>query len=149
MEETLSIMAFFEEDHFRLDQLLAKYLKWKEESPSKARQYFVQFKAGALRHLQWEEEILFPVVDMKTDMDGPIRILRMEHRQIISLLDTLDEKLKKNDRSSEIEEYQLLTLLGEHNLKEEMIVFPTIETIVTQEEVEQIFKAMNYVARAS
>lgn len=149
MIETTSIMTFFEGDHLRLDQLLANYMKWKSESPPQAKEYFEQFKSGLHQHILWEEEILFPIFQMKTDMDGPIQILKMEHRQIVLLLEALHEKLKKIDRSSEIEEYRLLSLLAEHNLKEEMIVFPAIAAAVSELEVKQIFEAMNRIPRAS
>ncbi len=140
MIETTSIMTFFEGDHLRLDQLFANYMKYKIESPLEAKQYFEQFKHGLQRHILWEEEILFPIFQTKTDMDSPIQILKMEHRQIASLLKALHEKLQKSDRSNEIEEYRLLSLLGEHNLKEEMIVFPAIESEVTELESNKSLK---------
>ncbi len=149
MIETTSIMTFFEGDHLRLDQLFANYMKCKSESPPQAKEYFEQFRYGLQQHILWEEEILFPIFQMKTDMDGPIQILKMEHRQIALLLEALQEKLKGMDRSSEIEEYRLLSLLGEHNLKEEMIVFPAIAATVTEQEVKQIFEAMNRIPLAS
>lgn len=149
MIETTSIMTFFEGDHLRLDQLFANYMKWKNESPALAKDCFERFKHGLLQHILWEEEILFPLFQMKTDMDGPIQVLKMEHRQIASLLEALHEKLKGMDQSSEIEEYRLLSLLGEHNMKEEMIVFPAIAATVTEQEVLQIFDAMNRIPRAS
>ena len=149
MIETTSIMTFFEGDHLRLDQLFSDYLKWKSESHVKAIEYFERFKSGLQQHILWEEEILFPIFQKKTDMDCPIQILKMEHRQIAFLLEALHEKLQKADRNAEIEEYRLLSLLGDHNLKEEMIVFPAIAANVTELEVQQIFEAMNRVPRAS
>ena len=149
MIETTSIMTFFEGDHIRLDQLFSDYLKWKSEASFKAREYFERFKSGLQQHISWEEEILFPIFQTKTDMDGPIQILKMEHRQISFLLEALHEKLKKSDRNTETEEYRLLSVLGEHNLKEEMIVFPAIAANVSEAEVKQIFEEMNRIPRAS
>jgi regulator of cell morphogenesis and NO signaling len=149
MIETRSIMTFFEGDHLRLDQLFANYMKCKNASPLQAKEWFEQFKYGLQQHIRWEEEILFPLFRKKTDMNGPIQILKLEHRQIASLLEALHKKLKRRDPSSEIEEYRLLSLLGEHNLKEEMIIFPAIEAAVTEQEINQIFDAMNRLPHAS
>ena len=126
-----------------MDLLFDKYLKWKYESPEQAKEYFEKFKYGLLQHILWEDEILFPLFQMKTDLVNPIQILKMEHREIAALLEALHEKLNTKEENSEIEEYRLLSLLGEHNLKEEMIVFPAIAATITEQEVKQVFDAMN------
>ncbi len=149
MSEKTTIMTFFETDHLRLDELLQNYMKWKNQFPLKARDCFLQFRYGLQQHIFWEEEILFPLFEAKTDLSGPSQILKMEHRQILSLLGELHAKLNSNDRNTEIEEYRLLALLGEHNLKEEMIIFPAIEAAVNEAEVQHIFEAINQIPRAS
>jgi iron-sulfur cluster repair protein YtfE (RIC family) len=141
--ETTGIMKFFEGDHLRLDLLFANYMKCKNKTPEQAKLCFEQFKQALQQHMVWEDEILFPIFQEKTDMEGPIQVLRLEHRQITTLLNTLYKKVKNSDPTSEIEEYKLLSLLGDHSLKEEMIVFPAIESAVTKEEVDEIFAAMN------
>jgi regulator of cell morphogenesis and NO signaling len=149
MIEPENIKAFFESDHERLDQLFMNYLNLKNGSHSRAQEYFVQFKYGLQRHMQWEEEIVFPLFEDKTDMDGTLRVMRMEHRKIRELLEVLHEKVKKADPNSDAEEYKLLTLIGEHSLKEEMIFYPTIERMLTDKDIAEIFEAMGIIPEAT
>jgi regulator of cell morphogenesis and NO signaling len=142
MIESQSIKAFFKADHERLDQLFMNYLKLKNESSSLAQKYFVQFKNGLQRHIRMEEEIVFPIFQDKTDLDGVLRVMRMEHKKIRELLEALHEKVKKSDQNSEAEEYKLLTLIGEHSLKEEMVLYPMIERMLSDKEVSEVFEAM-------
>ena len=142
MIKAQSIKAFFEADHERLDQLFVNYLNLKNSSYSRARKYFVQFKNGLQRHIQLEEEFVFPLFQNKTDMVGALRVMRMEHKKIRELLEVLQEKVKKSDQNSEAEEYKLLALIGEHSLKEEMVLYPTIETMLTDKEIGEVFQTM-------
>lgn len=144
MHEAQSIKNFFEADHERLDQLFVSFMKFKNESFPRAVDYFNQWKSGLQRHIVWEENIIFPLFLKKTDNERPIRVMRFEHCQILQALDKLSEKVQRGNCNTDREEYQLLILLGEHSLKEEMVLYPSIEATLTEEEAADVFRKMDY-----
>lgn len=84
------------------------------------------FVADMRRHFAREEELLFPAFEAATGMtSGPTVVMRIEHRQIEQLMQSLQDALGRRDR----EEYlgvseTLLMLLQQHNAKEENILYP-------------------------
>ena len=144
MNESLSIKRFFEGDHEKLDQRFVNYMKLKNDSYPRAVDCFLLLKAGLQRHIRWEEEIVFPLFLKKTGSERAIRVMGHEHRAILQILEDLTEKIENGDRRTETEEYQLLVLLGEHALKEEMVLYPAIDATVTTEETKEVFRQINY-----
>lgn len=141
----MKIGEYFEKDHDRLDDLFYKFQEWKRKDYPKAREYFVAFKFGLQRHIIWEEEILFPLFEKKTTMtqEGPTFVMRMEHRQIGQRLEAIHSKVKAADPESEIEEESLLEILTTHNMKEEGIIYPTIDHFANEFDVKETFDRMN------
>lgn len=139
-----TISQYFETDHDRLDELFKAFQECKRTDFFKAKEYFVAFKFGLQRHIVWEEEILFPLFEKKTGMKGfgPTQVMRIEHRQIAVNLEALHKKVQMRDVESEAEEQALLALLGSHNEKEEKILYPAIDGVAGNEEVEAVFAAM-------
>lgn len=140
-----TITEYYEEDHDRLDELFKNFQKWKHSDYSRAKEYFVQFKFGLQRHIIWEEEVLFPLFEQKTGMEqyGPTAVMRGEHQQIGEYLEALHQKVQKSDPESSREEGMLVEVLGLHNQKEENILYPAIDRMITPEERESVFTAMN------
>ena len=143
MNEPLSIKRFFEADHEKLDQRFVNYMKLKNESYPRAVDCFFLLKAGLQRHIGWEEEIVFPLFLQKTDNETTIRVMRLEHRRILEILNDLTKKIQNGNRHTETDEYQLLVLLGEHALKEEMVLYPAIDATVTLEETKEVFRRIH------
>jgi hemerythrin-like domain-containing protein len=141
---TTSIQAEFAADHDRLDQSFASYRQVKRSSLARARDLFHQFKLGLQRHIAWEEEVLFPLFEQKTGMVqvGPIPVMRREHRHIRAYLDAVDAKLRNDDPSSENEEWGLLAALAVHNEKEEKVLYPTLDRLLSDAEKAEAFTAM-------
>jgi regulator of cell morphogenesis and NO signaling len=142
MEEEIS--KYFEADHDRLDDLFKNFQKTKRSDFPKAKGFFKDFKFGLQRHIVWEEEILFPLFEEKTGMKsgGPTFVMREEHRQIAAALEAIHEKVKNADPNSDLDENNLLTLLGQHNLKEENILYPAIDRVASDVERKAVFEAM-------
>lgn len=139
----LPVTTYYEEDHDRLDRLFREFQRYKRSDFAKAKQFFREFKTGLQRHIIWEEEILFPQFEEKTgNAQGPTAVMRMEHRLIGRYLEMIHEKVRAGDPASDKEEEEMMALLGQHNLKEENILYPAIDRHLRSEEVEAVFASM-------
>ena len=144
MNEQHTISAFFEQDHDRLDALFQSFQALKRYDVAKATEAFKEFKFGLQRHIVWEEDLLFPLWEEKTGMSegGPTFVMRNEHRQIGEQLEAIHQKVIEQNQESDHEELALLKLLGSHNLKEERVLYPSIDQVTTPEECRDIFQRM-------
>lgn len=95
------------------------------------KEYALSFYSSELvKHFEDEETILFPLVIKKSEeVDRLIAEVISEHRRIESLINDLK---KKNDPADLLDE--LGRLLENHIRKEERILFPKIEEILSEEE---------------
>ncbi len=140
--ETKQISNFFEQDHRQIDALFDGV---RFESPKDALNPFKEFDRRLERHIRWEEEILFPAVSRKAphlEM-GPIRVMGMEHEEIrknkAAALKALREgngTLAKNHAQAMIE------VLKEHNMKEEQILYPACDQLLSVEETAAILRQL-------
>ena len=73
MSEQQTVSAFFEQDHDRLDEWFRTFQQLKRSDFAKAKDAFKEFEVGLQRHIVWEEDLLFPLWEEKTDMSegGP------------------------------------------------------------------------------
>ena len=144
MSAQQTISAFFEQDHDRLDELFKTFQQLKRADFAKAKDAFKEFKVGLQRHILWEEDLLFPLWEEKTGVSegGPTFVMRNEHRQIGQQLEAIHDKVAEQNPESGQEEQALLNLLGSHNLKEERVLYPSIDQVTSSEERETIFLNM-------
>jgi len=144
MSEQRTISEFYEQDHDRLDELFKTFQKLKRSDFAKAKETFKVFKFGLQRHIVWEEDLLFPLWEEKTGMSesGPTFVMRAEHRQIGQQLEAIHGKVADQNPDSDQEEQALLDLLGSHNMKEELVLYPAIDQLTSAEERETVFRNM-------
>jgi iron-sulfur cluster repair protein YtfE (RIC family) len=145
MEQTVTISKYYEEDHDRLDELFKRFQGFKKTDFNRAHECFEQFKFGLQRHIAWEEEILFPFFEQTVGdaFSRPVYVMKLEHRQITKLLELIKNKLREGDPNTGKEETELLEFLGNHNRKEEQILYPAIDDAASQEDLESIFSTMH------
>ena len=138
-----SITQYFELDHDRLDALFEHFQHLKKTATPKAEGNFWEFKSGLESHIAWEEDILFPRFEEKTGMrgTGPTEVMRMEHRQIKQLLEAIRWRLQQAT-VSDLEEAALLEILHAHNQKEEHILYPAIDGLLTDQDRLEVFARM-------
>ncbi len=142
--EQPQVTTYYEQDHDRLDDLLKNFQQLKRVDFPKAKPYFREFLTGLQRHIVWEEEILFPIFEEKTGItEGPTKMMRAEHRLIGKHLDAIHDKVRRADPESDDEEQALLNVLSVHNQKEEFILYPAIDRLLTPAERDSIYTAMN------
>jgi iron-sulfur cluster repair protein YtfE (RIC family) len=130
-----------------LDELFKTFQKMKRSDFAKAKEAFKAFKFGLQRHIVWEEDVLFPLWEVKTGMSegGPTSVMRAEHRQIGQQLEAIHGKVADQNPDSDQEEQALLDLLGSHNMKEERVLYPTIDQLTSAEERETVFQNMKHI----
>ncbi len=140
------IEDFMEDDHRRLDGLFQSFRKIKNDEPEKAKQFFKEFKMGLQRHIVWEEQILFPIFDSKNGLavsdPGPTAVMREEHKRIKKFLEDMHDKVRVLTFDTDELENGLLDVLGEHNHKEENILYPWIDETLNDEERKETFRKM-------
>jgi iron-sulfur cluster repair protein YtfE (RIC family) len=139
-----SIQVRFAGDHDRLDKLFSDYQRFKRSNSGKAKEAFREFKFGLQRHIVWEEDIFFPLFEKKTGLahTGPTEVMRMEHRIIGAYLEAIHTKVRQQDPNTDDEEEALLGALFAHNQKEERVLYPTLERLLSDDEKVQAFVAM-------
>jgi hemerythrin-like domain-containing protein len=96
------------------------------------RRQFGEFAAAMRRHLDCEEQILFPAFEAASGIrGGPTAVMRMEHEQIRGLLDAIDSTIDQGD-SARVSGYvdTLMILIQQHNMKEEQVLYPMCEDAI-------------------
>lgn len=140
-----SITEHFAADHDRLDALFTEFQSLKRKDPAAAKSKFKGFLTGLTRHIVWEEDVLFPIFEERTGMrdSGPTAVMRMDHREIRRHLDAIHEKVRVADPGSDASEKALLSVLSDHNMKEEQILYPAIDLALGKTGLDPVWKAMN------
>jgi iron-sulfur cluster repair protein YtfE (RIC family) len=121
-EETLA--AALEREHHEIDAGIEKFAASAGEGAGD-----VDALAGALaalrRHIYLEEEFVFPSL-RAAGMLGPILVMLREHGELWALMDQLEQ-----DATPAVCE-QLSARLDAHNSKEEPIVYPQMDAVLSE-----------------
>lgn len=89
---------------------------------------FHLFKTGLLRHMHWEEKVLFPVFDDLTGLrSGPTRVMRAEHAEVEQMIIEIEKNKNKGFDADYL--IALSHCLDNHNKKEEKILYPAIDHV--------------------
>jgi iron-sulfur cluster repair protein YtfE (RIC family) len=123
------VKRFMDADHRRIDRILEEFSILKRRVLSQARMLFTRSKNGLLRHVAWEEELLFPAFEEKTNLrdTGPTVVMRQEHAQIKAALERIEQLLNAGELTAiDTAERELVSILTVHNQKEERILYPMI-----------------------
>ena len=122
-------------DHDRLDAILTHARQLVDAgSFERARELFGEFQCGLSRHIEIEEQIVFPTFEELTGIAaGPTRVMRMEHVEIRILMDTLAAALDSDDPKTLSRIDALVAELSDHNLKEERLLYPMTDQALATE----------------
>lgn len=124
--DTSGLAAFFTSDHRLADDLWGAVESADDADVGAA---FEAFDAAVRRHLDWEEQVLFPAFEASVGMPphaGPTAVMRMEHDQIRALLGQMYGR--RADAAALLARGDtLLLLLGQHNQKEEGMLYMMAE----------------------
>lgn len=124
-------------DHRRLDRLMEESkVSLRASDLAEAARRFEEFACGLNRHIDAEENILFPVFEEKTGMTGggPTYVMRMEHVQIRKAMSDAAAALAAGDAAGYATAAAAIeSVLVAHNSKEEQILYPMIDRIAGEE----------------
>lgn len=125
-------------DHDRLDDLESRAFKARERGDfAEAKALYTVFAFGLRRHIRFEEELLFPAFEARAGFPaeaGPTAVMRDEHREILADLDRIEQAIGDGAASLESLRHGLHLVLGNHNLKEEHIVYPMTDQALGEAE---------------
>jgi hemerythrin-like domain-containing protein len=123
-----SLDEYFAQDHRRCDAcwagVEAAVEAGKAEDIAAA---WHRFDRAQRRHLELEEQILFPAFEAATGMTqgGPTFVMRSEHQQMRGLLDQMAAAAAAGDHQELVDQGDtLLLLIQQHNQKEENMLYP-------------------------
>ena len=141
------ITTFYEADHDRLDGLFKDFQRHRQNDPQTALECLEEFNEGLRRHIAWEEEILFSIFEKRNGMraGGPTGVMRREHQEILRHLEAIRAKVASGDPETGYDEQMMLDILAMHNLKEEQVLYPWIDRLLTDAERTRVFARMKEV----
>jgi len=112
------------DERFAVAEAAVAKMNWDE-----AGQHLAEFLKSMTLHFHKEEEVLFPGFEAETGQSGgPTEVMRMEHEQMRSLFKELKAALAQRDSDEYLGLSEtLLTLMQQHNIKEEQILYPMMD----------------------
>jgi hemerythrin-like domain-containing protein len=133
METITQTMSDF---HSRCDKLFAQA----EDSVAKKQWErvatdFANFKTAMEQHFMTEEEVLFPTLEDRTGQTmGPTQVMRMEHQQMRQVFAEMENNITQQNRDEYLGLSEtLLVLMQQHNGKEEQILYPMSDQVLSHE----------------
>ncbi|MDP2305673.1 MAG: hemerythrin domain-containing protein [Pseudomonadota bacterium] len=127
----VGLVAFFTADHRDIDAVWAEV----ESAPDLAGAVDAarRFDAALRRHLDWEEQVLFPAFEDATGHHGfgPTEVMRGEHAHMRAILDEMARCAAEEERTALEEQGDtLMMLIQQHNAKEEGMLYPMANQVL-------------------
>ena len=123
-------------DHERLDALFADAKRLLSTGEvSEARSRFGAFRAGLERHIEAEEQLLFPVFEELSGggSGGPTTVMRAEHAELRERMAEIARDFEAVPKEGLTTPLAALTaLLFAHNGKEERILYPMADRLARE-----------------
>jgi len=101
---------------------------------------FEEFRSAMERHIDFEEQTLFPAYEQATgDTGGPTQMMLIEHQDMRQFFDQLRFSVDAEDADEFLGLAEtLLILLQQHNIKEEQVLYPMADEALGETEREQL-----------
>jgi len=115
-----------ETDHRRLDAILKESESLADRgSLAAAADLFATFADGLSRHIDAEEDVLFPALaKLAPHATAPMHVMRSEHAELRELLGRILRALRAADPVWRSDVGALEEILVAHNVKEERVLYP-------------------------
>lgn len=134
------LAGFFAQDHRDCDARWAELEELLDDTDTgRAMEAWKEFDQGMRRHFAMEEEVLFPAFESRSGMGGggPTAMMKMEHRQMLGLLDQIGVAMDSGETEDVLDLGDtLLMVIQQHNTKEEGMLYPMAENMLSGEWVE-------------
>lgn len=141
-----TISGYMATDHERCDDLfVSAETSVSENDWESAEATLAAFSAGLERHFAMEEKVLFLAFEKAIgSSEGPTHVMRMEHKQLRSILAMLQESLAERDADAFLGYSETLnTMMQQHNMKEESILYLMTDRVLSGQEDDIIHAMQN------
>jgi len=147
------LAGFFAQDHRDCDAYWAdveEILDSADGDPDGADlagQAWQVFESRMRRHFAMEEDVLFPAFESRSGMGGggPTAMMRMEHQQMRGLLDQISASIDSGELEDALDSGDtLLMLIQQHNIKEEGMLYPMAQNMLSGEWAEMAGQLEKY-----
>lgn len=125
-----SLAAALEREHREIDAGIAAFVSGPADDDR--REALGRAVEALRRHIYLEEEFLFPPM-RGTGLMAPVFVMEREHGQIWHTLDLLEPALRGDGPADSAADAcaQLMTQLDEHNSKEEPVIYPQADAVLS------------------
>lgn len=139
-----ALVAFFKEDHRRVVARFDQYRSLKRVNFKKAKLFFNQFQKELGQHIVDEQTVLFPLLQslLGEEEREPIHSFEYEHRQVENLVTRLASLLERGYPTSDDEDQKFLSVFEFNYLKEEILLYPTIDRLISDEKRREILERL-------
>jgi len=128
-------------DHDRLEELEARAFEARAAGRfAEAAATYAAFALGLRRHIGFEEDLLFPEYERRSGIAGPTAVMRVEHREIESLLDAIEAVIGDPKANADALRADLHEVLTGHNVKEERILYPGADRLMGRDERDELVR---------
>lgn len=124
------IFEFMRDDHRACDHLYTEAENaLAAKNTESAKELFEAFSGATNHHFDMEEKELFITFEKRTGMmGGPTQMMRYEHQQLRSLIESMRSALSEN----RVNDFfgigeSMMIMLQQHNMKEEQMLYPMID----------------------
>jgi uncharacterized protein (DUF2249 family) len=129
-------------DHDRLDELeRGAFAARAAGDLALATRLLHDFAHGLRRHIAFEEKLLFPAFEARSgapEHSGPTFVMRSEHREIEQRLHDMETRFSDPQDPLTGAREAFHQLLHEHNVKEEQVLYPTTDRLLTGNERDEL-----------
>ncbi len=140
--------AFFTADHRSCDECWASLEDVADSADASTRgAQWARFAGAMRRHFSMEEDVLFPAIEQATGLfdSGPVAVMRHEHAQMRALLDEMERLAQADDFADLLDQGDtLLMVIQQHNAKEEGILYPLADRVLSGRWAELAQKLRGY-----
>ena len=140
--ERRQVTEALEWDHDRLDALESGAFAARAAGDlALATRLFGDFARGLRRHIAFEEELLFPAFESRAEAPaqcGPTFVMRQEHREIEERLHDMECRFTTLEDTLSGARYAFHDLMHEHNVKEEQVLYPATDRLLTERERDEL-----------
>jgi hemerythrin-like domain-containing protein len=129
-----AITSFLGSDHLRCDDFFIQAeTNVSNNCWEQAESDLAHFVEALERHFAMEEKVMFPEFEKATgSTGGPTAVMRMEHQQLRSIVALLQEALAARDADTYLGHSETLnTMMQQHNMKEESILYPMADRVLS------------------